>query len=69
MIAPGIKVVDHRKGNSAAKAGNAYEMTDLVRKWEGEEITSEQMIGQILLHVQTLADRVQELERQANKAK
>lgn len=42
---------------------NAYDLSQLIRLWEQEKVTSEQVIGQILLHVRTLTERVAKLER------
>lgn len=50
----------------------AYNMQDLLRKWAGEEMTVEQMIGQLLLTVEAqqkqvdaLSQRVRALETAA----
>ncbi|MFQ5857840.1 MAG: hypothetical protein ACE5LU_19725 [Anaerolineae bacterium] len=40
-----------------------YSLETLVRKWGRGELTVEQAIGQILLHVQDLKDTVTGLER------
>jgi hypothetical protein len=39
-----------------------YPVSELVKKWEREDITTEQAIGQILLWLVTLAERVTKLE-------
>ena len=44
-----------------------YPLSDLVKKWEREEITVEQTIGQMLLWLAALAERVTKLE--ANRRK
>lgn len=41
---------------------SAYELQVLIRKWQREELTAEQMIGQLLLHMQRLSERVGRLE-------
>jgi hypothetical protein len=41
---------------------NRYPLLDLVRRWEREEITIEQVIGQILLWLDALSLRVTRLE-------
>lgn len=43
---------------------STYDFSHLVKLWSLESITSEQAIGQILLHLQSVLDRVQILERQ-----
>ena len=40
---------------------NRYPLIDLVRRWEREEITMEQVIGQILLWLDSLSLRVTKL--------
>jgi hypothetical protein len=40
-----------------------YSLETLVRKWGRDELTVEQVIGQILLHLQDLQDTVAALER------
>lgn len=42
---------------------STYDYSHLIKLWSLGSITSEQAIGQILLHVQALRDRVQILER------
>lgn len=42
---------------------STYDFSHLVKLWSLESITSEQAIGQILLHLQSVLDRVQVLER------
>jgi hypothetical protein len=55
------------------KMGN-YDLDDLITRWELEKLTSEQAVGQILLALRALSQRVRELERrwwrqeQANNA-
>ncbi len=39
-----------------------YELPELIKRWERGEITPEQAIGQILLWVVALAERVTKLE-------
>lgn len=41
----------------------AYSLETLVRKWGRGELTVEQMVGQILLHLQDLQEAVAGLER------
>lgn len=38
-------------------------MKHLIKLWETEQLTTEQTIGQILLHLQALSERVWNLER------
>ena len=40
-----------------------YNLDELITRWEQEKLTAEQAVGQILLMLQSLAERVQELER------
>jgi flagellar biosynthesis chaperone FliJ len=39
-----------------------YRLEQVIQMWETEKLTTEQAIGQILLHLQTLAQQVRELE-------
>ncbi len=39
-----------------------YSISDLIKKWEREDATVEQVIGQLLLWVNDLATRVNKLE-------
>lgn len=41
----------------------AYSLETLIRKWGRGELTVEQVIGQVLLHLQDLHDAVAGLER------
>ena len=41
---------------------SAYDLDTLLKKWEREELTTEQAIGQILLLLQTVSHRVGRLE-------
>jgi hypothetical protein len=41
----------------------AYSLSTLVRKWGRGELTVEQVVGQILLHLQELQETVASLER------
>ena len=40
-----------------------YNLDELITRWEQEKLTAEQAVGQILLMLQSLAERVHELER------
>ena len=40
-----------------------YDLAHLIKQWELEKLTAEQMIGQLLLHVRSLDERVCRLER------
>ncbi len=42
---------------------SAYPLKQLLKFWETEKLTTLQIIGQILLHLQALAQRLQTLER------
>ena len=39
-----------------------YNLTDLIKRWEREDITTEQVIGQLLLWLVVLSERMTELE-------
>ncbi len=39
-----------------------YDLSDLVNRWEREDITTEQAIGQLLLWLVVLSERMTELE-------
>lgn len=41
----------------------AYSLDTLLRKWGRGELTVEQVLGQILLHLQGLEEAVEDLER------
>jgi hypothetical protein len=41
-----------------------YTLEELIVRWKQEEMTADQMIGQILLVLQTVLQRQRELERQ-----
>jgi glutamate 5-kinase len=41
---------------------SAYELETVIRKWETDKLTPEQTIGQILLLLQDLSERVSYLE-------
>jgi hypothetical protein len=43
---------------------SAYDLQQLMRKWGREELTVEQMIGQIMQHLQELSDRIGSVEKQ-----
>jgi len=40
-----------------------YKLEDLVRLWATENLTPEQAMGQVLLHLRELAERVEKIER------
>jgi hypothetical protein len=42
-----------------------YTLEELVRKWQHEQVTAEQMIGQLLQHVGVLYERLRLVERRA----
>jgi len=41
----------------------AHTLDDLMRKWQHEQLTAEQMIGQLLQHVSVLYERLRLVER------
>ena len=44
-----------------------YPASELIKKWEREELTAEQAIGQLLLWVAALVERVAKLEENQQK--
>lgn len=42
---------------------SAYELETIVAKWEKGTITTEQTVGQILLHIQNLSQRIGNVEK------
>lgn len=46
-----------------------YPLEDLVKRWEREDLTLEQAVGQILLWLLNLAERVTKLEINQRKTK
>ena len=40
-----------------------HDLSNLIRLWEQERVTTEQVIGQLLLHAQNITERVVKLER------
>lgn len=44
-----------------------YPLSELAKRWEREELTMEQAIGQILLWLATLSERVDKLEFRQQK--
>ncbi len=44
-----------------------YSLSALVKRWEREELTIEQAVGQILLWLVVLAERVDHLEAEQRK--
>ena len=44
-----------------------YALPELIKRWEREQITTEQAIGQILLWLVALAERVMKLEANQKK--
>lgn len=45
-----------------------YELPHLIKRWAQEAVTPEQVIGQILLHLNDLLERVKKLEQGAQKS-
>jgi hypothetical protein len=46
---------------------SAYELETIIKKWERHNLTTEQAVGQILLLLQTISDRVGKLEERQEK--
>ena len=40
-----------------------YNLDELITRWEHEKVTTEQVVGQVLLMLRSLAERIEELER------
>ena len=45
-----------------------YPLQDLIKRWEREDLTAEQAIGQIMLWLDFLSQRVTKLERRLAKS-
>lgn len=45
-----------------------YPASELIKKWEREELTADQAIGQLLLWVTALVERVTKLEATQSKS-
>ncbi len=43
-----------------------HTLDDLMRKWQREELTPEQIIGQLLQHISVLYERLRLVERSLN---
>ncbi|MBK6709667.1 MAG: hypothetical protein IPG51_04890 [Chloroflexi bacterium] len=41
---------------------SAYDLQELIKKWETEKLTSDQAIGQILLQMKEISERMGALE-------
>ncbi|HMQ52975.1 MAG TPA: hypothetical protein PKE64_08125 [Anaerolineae bacterium] len=46
-----------------------YELKELILRWQREELTSEQAIGQILLWLEELAEAISQLRTEPRKPK
>lgn len=46
---------------------NTGDMNELIRMWEHIELTVDQAIGQLMLHIQELTQRVNTLERRLDR--
>ncbi|GEM_PF-1324795 len=44
-----------------------YELPQLIKLWEQDGVTTEQTIGQLLLHLQELLNRVKTIEQQMQR--
>jgi hypothetical protein len=42
---------------------NRYDIEHLIKLWAQEELTPEQAVGQLLLHIKSLSERVNKLEQ------
>ena len=46
-----------------------YNLQELVSLWARDRLTTEQAIGQVLLHIEYLSKRVSEVEKRTNPAR
>ena len=46
---------------------SSYELEQVIKMWEREQLTAEQAIGQVLLHLAELAQRLGELEKRLER--
>ncbi len=51
------------------KKRNLYAMSELIKRWEREELTLEQAIGQILLWLNDISERLQQVEAKQRQQK
>ena len=53
-----------RKATNSVKSTkrNIYPLPDLTKRWEREELTVEQAVGQILLWLAELSEQIQQLD-------
>ena len=42
---------------------NTYNISEIIKMWEHVELTVDQAIGQLMLHIQELSQRINTLER------
>jgi hypothetical protein len=47
---------------------NTYNISEIIKMWEHVELTVDQAIGQLMLHIQELTQRVNTLERRLDAA-
>ena len=48
---------------------SVYDLQHIIKLWERDKLTTEQAVGQIILHLQSLSKRVNALEKQAEKSR
>ncbi len=46
-----------------------YDLAALIKMWEQDKLTVEQAVGQMMLHMEALAQRVGSLEKAQEKAR
>ena len=44
-----------------------YELTELLKRWERDELTVEQAVGQIMLWINTLSEQITKLDAKQRK--
>jgi hypothetical protein len=61
---PNLKSAIYNLQSEGERTMSQYTMEELIVRWKQEEMTADQMIGQILLVLQAMLQRQRELERQ-----
>lgn len=48
---------------------SSYELSQMIKMWERDQITTEQAIGQLLLHLRQLSERIGILEKRMEQGR
>lgn len=48
---------------------SGYELSQMIKMWERDQLTTEQAIGQILIHLRQLSERVGLLEKRLEQGR